>query len=683
MDLQQFRTLADAALSTTYGAEPAEGDEDYANIRGAFSAGLFDAALTCHELRTDLIREHVVLDAPLDPCFKILAVLCDALRAPAGDLAAAEGDWRLAVLAACRASRDARWSPDPKHHQREFAVARAARWLKDQGYAIRLAPGWISLEAAAETALQAEIEQLAAGIGGLNLARHLFAALAPSYDAAMQRYHLIPDLSGNGNAQPQVPCGYLLQLAVKHVCHSPNALNTQEKLDRLLDLITAYAAVIDIQPYALGDALLVVPERLLKHLQDRALYDTLFRFPQLRPNDAARLCRGLLGFLDPTHPTPDGWCIAHAVDVVDALFTLTPDVRGPVTLTCAAVCRALPGIPPDEVRFLLEQVLSHPVAGANQQFCNPTSATGIDFHSRPLLHIADGRFLMIDRSVCAAACIEALCDALRPHTSKFDTEVGLQTERFLRTEFAAHGIAAQHGEYKKPGNSKDNEGDCDLVVETGERILFLEVKKKALTRMAKAADATALLGDLADSLIHAQQQAGTHEQRMLNHDKKLVLNPTPKSDEQSYSLHWNSRSIERLAISMLDYGSFQDRILVVQLMEILPDLVFSRNSQTPEDQKLDNKLKALDQKLDEIRKQREKLPTNPHHPAPKLEHCWFLSVPQLLVLLDEVSDAESFWQALSQTRHETSGTGDYYYELSRARRRRTASAATDETVPAG
>ena len=219
MDLQQFRTLADAALSTTYGAEPAEGDEDYANIRGAFSAGLFDAALTCHELRTDLIREHVVLDAPLDPCFKILAVLCDALRAPAGDLAAAEGDWRLAVLAACRASRDARWSPDPKHHQREFAVARAARWLKDQGYAIRLAPGWISLEAAAETALQAEIEQLAAGIGGLNLARHLFAALAPSYDAAMQRYHLIPDLSGNGNAQPQVPCGYLLQLAVKHVCH--------------------------------------------------------------------------------------------------------------------------------------------------------------------------------------------------------------------------------------------------------------------------------------------------------------------------------------------------------------------------------------------------------------------------------------------------------------------------------
>lgn len=670
MDLQQFRKLADAALSTTYGAEPAEGDEDYANIRGAFSTGLFDAALTCHELRTDLIREHVVLDASLDPYYKILSILCDALRAPAGDLAAAEGDWSLAVLAACRASRDARWNPDPQQHHRELAVARAARRLKDQGYAIRLAPGCISLEDCAETALLAEVERLAAGIGGLNLALSLFVALAPSYDAAMQRCHLIPDLSGNGNAQPQVPCGYLLQLAVKHVCHPPGALNTQENLDRLLDLITTYAAVIDIQPYAISDALLVVPERLLKHLQDRALYDTLFRFPQLRPSDAARLCRGLLGFLDPTHPTPDGWCIAHAVEVVDALFTLTPDVLGPVTLTCAAVCRALPGIPPDEIRFLLEQVLSHPVAGANQQFCNPTSATGIDFHRRPLLHIADGRFLMIDRSVCAAACIEALCDALRLHISKFDTEVGLQTERFLRAEFATHDIATQHGDYKKLGNSKDKEGDCDLVVETKETILFLEVKKKALTRMAKAADTQALLGDLAESLIHAQQQAGKHEQRLRLNDHIDL-----EHEGQTERLYRNSRSIERLAISMLDYGSFQDRTLVVQLLEILPHLDFSRNSLTPEDKELDNKLKELNQKLDKLRQQFEELPTNPHHPAPKLEHCWFLSVPQLLVLLDEVSDTESFWTALSQTRNYTTGCRDFYYKLACMRGIRSAAPA--------
>ncbi|MCP9760076.1 hypothetical protein EGI20_12245 [Aquitalea sp. S1-19] len=665
MDLQQFRKLADAALSTTYGAEPAEGDEDYANIRGAFSTGLFDAALTCHELRTDLIREHVVLDASLDPYYKILSILCDALRAPAGDLAAAEGDWSLAVLAACRASRDARWNPDPQQHHRELAVARAARRLKDQGYAIRLAPGWISLEDCAETALLAEVERLAAGIGGLNLARSLFAALAPSYDATMQRYHLIPGVS----ARPLFPWGYLLQLAVKHFLHPPNERNTQENWERLLEQITDYTAVIDVQPYVLGEALLLIPEQLLKHLQDLALYDTLFRFPQLRPSDAARLCQGLLGFLDPTLTTPDGWCIAHAVDVVDALFTLTPDVRGPVTVSCDALCRALPHVPPDEVRLLLEQVLSHPAGGANQEFSNPTSALGTDFHSRPLLHIANGRFLMIDRSVCAAACIEALLAPLRLHVKGLDDKAGKQAERFLEAEFSAHGVTPHHGEYKMIDSANNAASDCDLVIETTEKIVFLELKKKALTRKARVANAEALLIDLAQSLVHAQEQAGKHEQRLRLHDHIAL-----EHEGQTYQLFKKSRSIERLAITLFDYGGFQDRALIVQLMEILPHLVFSRNSQTPEDMELDKKLKALNQKLDKLRQQLEELPTGPLHPAPRLEHCWFLSVPQLLVLLDEVTDAESFWTALKQTRSYTTGVRDFYYNLASMRGIRSAAA---------
>ena len=44
-------------------------------------------------------------------------------------------------------------------------------------------------------------------------------------------------------------------------------------------------------------------------------------------------------------------------------------------------------------------------------------------------------------------------------------------------------------------------------------------------------------------------------------------------------------------------------------------------------------------------------------------HCWFLSVPQLLVLLDGVNGPEEFRASLWKTRHVTTGTSDFCFDL--------------------
>ncbi|MGD0433650.1 MAG: hypothetical protein ABSA58_21420, partial [Acetobacteraceae bacterium] len=44
-------------------------------------------------------------------------------------------------------------------------------------------------------------------------------------------------------------------------------------------------------------------------------------------------------------------------------------------------------------------------------------------------------------------------------------------------------------------------------------------------------------------------------------------------------------------------------------------------------------------------------------------HCWFLSLPQLMVLLDDVHDNESFRTALWKTRHIITGSSDFYHDL--------------------
>lgn len=220
MDLKAFMILVDktptqigllggdlTALYTYVGLESkgsyhlsAVTDILYAKIREAFTSGLGTARQACRTFLTDLIREHVVLDTQLDPYFEVLSCLCDAFRDSGQDQGEIIGDWTTAV----KAARDyvalipGHSSNRENIYAREFAVAKAARALKDIGYAIRLESGWISLEECAEIALVQEIERLTAKIGGLNLSRRLFSTISPDYDSNLQRYHLIPRISITG-----------------------------------------------------------------------------------------------------------------------------------------------------------------------------------------------------------------------------------------------------------------------------------------------------------------------------------------------------------------------------------------------------------------------------------------------------------------------------------------------------
>jgi hypothetical protein len=195
-------------------------------------------------------------------------------------------------------------------HAREYNVAESAKALKQAGYAIRLEPGFIAVEEPAQTSLVAEIERHIAAIGGINVARRLFKQITPMYDQAMGRYHIVPaiSMSAGGNPRnPQIPIGYILQLAVKHLeAHEPEVTH-RAHWQRLIALATTYAAVIDVQPYYPAIWGAMEAKALLKYLQEQALYDSMFRFLQLRASDVVKICRGAFSFLDPDTIHPDGW----------------------------------------------------------------------------------------------------------------------------------------------------------------------------------------------------------------------------------------------------------------------------------------------------------------------------------------------------------------------------------------
>jgi hypothetical protein len=279
---------------------------------------------------------------------------------------------------------------------------------------------------------------------------------------------------------------------------------------------------------------------------------------------------------------------------------------------------------------------------------------GHDLFLHPLISVDRKSFWLLDRSMCAPACLEALLSVLRASNKNFDDRLGVPIENFLRAEFHARHVPTLSGDYAVDGEH----GQCDIVIETVQTIMFLEIKKKPLTRRAQAGSDAHVLLDLANSLLLAQVQAGWHEVRLRRKD---FIDLTENGVTRRLEL--KGRQIERIAVSLMQFGSFQDRIFLKQFLEGTLHADFSVSEASLK--KDFDKLNAL---LAEVRQQVNALRPDDKELDRPFFHCWFLSLPQLLVLLDGVQGEEEFKNALWKTRHIVTGSSDFYFDLSYMRK---------------
>jgi len=250
---------------------------------------------------------------------------------------------------------------------------------------------------------------------------------------------------------------------------------------------------------------------------------------------------------------------------------------------------------------------------------------------------------------------------LRPEVKGLDEKIGASIERFLEVEFALHGVRVTGGDYDIDGEH----GECDLIIDADSVVVLAEVKKKSLTRRARAGSDAHLLLDLAGSLLAAQAQAGWHEVRL----RRLGYLDV-KRNGITTRLELNGREIERVAVSLFDFGSFQDRILLTRFLETNMNVRF-----TPADSRLSPKFDEINDALVQIREQVAALHPGEQAVNQPFFHCWFLSVPQLLVLLDDVTSGAGFKEALWKSRHIVTGSSDLYFDLAYRKNLDTRAAA--------
>lgn len=617
-------------------------------------------------LRTQLIHAHLIFDTPLDSLFDAVNGYMYCMPAATERKTGASIDWQALVAAMCLKARFAHPRDNLKQlYPREFSVGKAARRLRERGYAVEQHGDRLGLSIPDDDLLVARIEELVRTLGGLSVARKLFQTIQSTYDVPLGRYLITRKIHVGRPMSLDIPWGYLLALAGKHLYEKARSTDPQSHWDELVVLAKDYAALHDVQDYSPPIFESLTTDELPESLARRALYDTIFTFPQLRPTDVVRILRPLLYKIPADKPYGAGWTLNDIYAVIERIYQCIGEQCGPVTLHVGHVSRSVPGVKRAIAKDIILSVLSHPLEGPNRLFSRPTGRTtkqsdggpdtGNNLYFKPLLPLNGGKFVVLDKSVAGVAFVEAVISTLRDiEKGQFQSDVvGKGLENLVRQELAAHGITTYTGEYLTQAGIN---GECDQVIDEARHLVFLESKAKPLTRNANAGSDVDVIVSLAASVIAAQEQAMGHEVQ-LRRDKTLRLT------ESNHELTWQGQEVDRIAVALFDFGVFQDRMTLSKLLpQILPARYTAIDSEA---QKLHKKtLKDLNEKT---------LPALINHldswKSLGLEKrdpffaCWFLSAPQLLVLLDGVSEPTEFLSRLNFLKRATHQTYNFYSEV--------------------
>ncbi|MEC4806158.1 MAG: hypothetical protein SAJ72_18035 [Jaaginema sp. PMC 1080.18] len=222
------------------------------------------------------------------------------------------------------------------------------------------------------------------------------------------------------------------------------------------------------------------------------------------------------------------------------------------------------------------------------------------------------------------------------------------------------GIEFFSGEYENYKPKGKNLDESDILIETDDTLIFFEVKKKPLVRKSRCSDSLAIFIDLLKSLLESQIQINKHELSIRKHEKIEF--------KDNSICHLNNKNIARISITLLDFGSFQDRTIIFQFLETM--LLGKLESTNINNIKVEEKIEKLNQKIDEFKNQIDeiyKLDDDNQKNSSHFDYCWFLSVSQLLIILDNVQSSNELKQELWRTRSISTSSLDFYREYAYAR----------------
>ncbi len=195
-----------------------------------------------------------------------------------------------------------------------------------------------------------------------------------------------------------------------------------------------------------------------------------------------------------------------------------------------------------------------------------------------------------------------------------------------------------------------------MIIEGSSVIVIIEIKKKQLSAKSRTGDMASLFLDLGSSLLHAQLQAGKVELLLKSRGFIEVTHGT-----NAKKIYWSNKEVIRITVTHYDYFGLQDRITAKQILKTFVERNINPDPSSSQEildgyktiQKHASNWVAQYKNLAELDKE---FAEDPFYSS------WFLSVGQLLLLLENASTNDDFIKNLEKTKSISLSSNNFYYE---------------------
>ena len=534
-------------------------------------------------------------------------------------------------------------------YQKERSIAHSVKWLKSKGFSISLENGNVLISEKEHkrigTAIDLRLKRL--GLIGLNF---IMGRLKSLFNASSNRYFF-----QRISSKPLAPLGYLFRLSLKHLQETKKRVGQKKDLLDLFDLAQNYSTVLSVQEYSQYESVFQRPDTILKKIQRLVLADQIYSIPQTNCTHIIDLTRFIFSRVE-AQDFSLPWKFDEYINVAETISLLSNNSTSIKFSSTDIAYKLNYKVSQDVIEKILID-MSHNVGGINGGYLIPFDSSKCNQSFKPLICLGNYNYLFLDSNFFSFGFYEIVSDEYRKAGVK-DSVVGELLEDFISNKFTLSGIPFLTGEkYKitkaqqKLFSTSRSMGECDFIVETDEAIIFIEVKKKILTRAAQAGNVTNIATDLIKSFVNAQIQANWHE-IILRNEGVIKFN-------SGRTIELNGRCVEKISLSIFDYMALHDGVTIRQLMH---SLVGRKLVSSVESDQLP--LKSINEALSEL---------NNQYSLPELKiysnsngaffNCRFFNLFHFIEILNNVHSKEDFKDAIWTNRHVSTGEKDWFKEM--------------------
>lgn len=429
-------------------------------------------------------------------------------------------------------------------------IIRATKNLKKLNLSYSISSANVILSEDEHKKIHKELEDLVSLVGGKNILRLLFnQELIPKYSIKLDRYLIYRAKSTYGKIKNErIPYNYLIQICVKHL--NPKIIiitgsEIENFYNKIIDISKSYMTILNLQGYSIYEDLGIDTfDEIPMYTYKNILFENMYIPVQYKTEI-------VIDILDKLYRS-----FFESIDNSDYTFTDFMNVTKFI-LKKYYTCRI---INIDEIRrntklekTTIQNILrdiSHEPDKVNIEF--NMIGEKVNFNERPLIKIDENNYFLLCPEMCSYSFCEVMYNLLKNNIRNLNRLLGDGVELIVKEYLSENSIDFKSGEYFPKNNKKEEpKGECDIVLENDEFIVFIEVKRRSLPHEFDVADDVEVFRALSEGMLRAQKQIMNHRLHLISNGEIKLYN---KKDKEKYELlEWKNRQIMCISLCLPEY----------------------------------------------------------------------------------------------------------------------------------